>query len=238
MLWFNLTPGAGGAEGQAVPAARRVPPGDLVRGRSRRHRQHGLPRRRRPDLRPGHAGQPHVVLRQRAEVSARSRAARRRSSPASASPIATATACSTTPRASRCGSRSSRRRGNIRERVATMIQEQLRQAGITVDVVGLDPPAMFGRFGKGDYESIYYGFQASAFDPAMNLDFWLSGGSAHVWNLGRAGAVGADDRRPDAAAGRGPDARRAAAALRRGAEGLRREPARDLFRRARRCRSR
>jgi peptide/nickel transport system substrate-binding protein len=77
-------------------------------------------------------------------------------------------------------------RGNIRERTATMLQEQLRQAGIAVDVVGIDPASIFGRFGKGDYDSIYYGFQASAFDPAMNLDFWLSGGSGHVWNLGAA----------------------------------------------------
>ena len=75
-------------------------------------------------------------------------------------------------------------RGSIRERVATMLQEQLRLAGLTVDVAALDPQSLFGRFGKGDYESIYYGFQASAFDPAMNLDFWLSRGSAHVWNTG------------------------------------------------------
>ena len=73
---------------------------------------------------------------------------------------------------------------HIRERTATMVQEQLRQIGIAVDVVPLDPPALFARFGSGDYESIYYGFQASAFDPAMNLDLWLSGGSAHVWNVG------------------------------------------------------
>ena len=74
--------------------------------------------------------------------------------------------------------------GHIRERTATMIQEQLRQIGIGVDIVALDPQSIFGRFGKGDYESIYYGFQASAFDPAMNLDMWMSGGSGHVWNLG------------------------------------------------------
>ena len=30
--------------------------------------------------------------------------------------------------------------GNIRERVATVMQEQLRQAGIKIDIVGLDPP--------------------------------------------------------------------------------------------------
>jgi peptide/nickel transport system substrate-binding protein len=74
--------------------------------------------------------------------------------------------------------------GHIRERTATMIQEQLRQLGIGIDVVALDPPSIFGRFAKGDYESIYYGFQVSAFDPAMNLDMWMSGGSGHVWNVG------------------------------------------------------
>jgi len=77
-------------------------------------------------------------------------------------------------------------RGSIRERTVTMLQEQLRQVGVAIDVVGLDPNSLFGRFASGDYESIYFGFQASALDPAMNLDFWLSGGPAHVWNVGAA----------------------------------------------------
>jgi peptide/nickel transport system substrate-binding protein len=71
---------------------------------------------------------------------------------------------------------------NMRERVATLIQEQLKQVGIAVDVVPLDPPSLFARFNKGDYETIYFGFNASAFDPALNLDFWLSSGAEHVWN--------------------------------------------------------
>jgi peptide/nickel transport system substrate-binding protein len=74
---------------------------------------------------------------------------------------------------------------NIRERTAVVIQEQLRKAGIAVDVVGLDVPSMFGRFSSGDYESIYFGFQASALDPALNLDFWLSSGENHVWTAGQ-----------------------------------------------------
>ena len=74
--------------------------------------------------------------------------------------------------------------GTIRERTMTVIQEQLRLVGVAVDVASVDMPSLYGRFGKGDYESIYHGFQASAFDPAINLDFWLSGGSAHVWNVG------------------------------------------------------
>lgn len=72
--------------------------------------------------------------------------------------------------------------GHPRERVATMVQAQLKEIGLTVDVDPRDPPSIFDRYGRGQYESIYFGFQASALDPAMNLDFWLSSGSAHVWN--------------------------------------------------------
>lgn len=75
--------------------------------------------------------------------------------------------------------------GNIRERTVVVIQEQLRKAGIAVDVVGLEVQSMFGRFSSGDYESIYFGFQASSLDPALNLDFWLSGGNNHVWTAGQ-----------------------------------------------------
>jgi peptide/nickel transport system substrate-binding protein len=72
--------------------------------------------------------------------------------------------------------------GNIRERIATQIQEQLKLAGIAVDVVPLDTPGIFARFGQGDYDSILHGFQGSAYDPSLNLDFWESSGSTHVWN--------------------------------------------------------
>jgi peptide/nickel transport system substrate-binding protein len=39
---------------------------------------------------------------------------------------------------------------------------------------------------KGDYESIYFGVQASATDPALNADFWLSSGPFHFWNPSQA----------------------------------------------------
>jgi peptide/nickel transport system substrate-binding protein len=71
---------------------------------------------------------------------------------------------------------------HMRERVATMVQDQLKQVGIAVDVVALDPNALFDRYNHGDYETIYHGFQASAFDPALNMDFWLSSGASHWWN--------------------------------------------------------
>lgn len=75
--------------------------------------------------------------------------------------------------------------GHIRGKTAAVIQAQLKKVGITVDVVELDPASIFARYGAGDYDSIYYGFQASALDPAMNMDFWSSAGSNHVWNAGQ-----------------------------------------------------
>jgi peptide/nickel transport system substrate-binding protein len=72
--------------------------------------------------------------------------------------------------------------GHLRGRTAVALQAQLKKAGIAVDVVELDVPSIFGRYGKGDYESICFGLQASSLDPAMNLDFWLTSGVNHVWN--------------------------------------------------------
>ena len=74
----------------------------------------------------------------------------------------------------------------IRERTVALLQEQLRALGISLDVVGLDVGSIGKRWFGGDYDSIFHGFQASATDPAMNLDFWLSSGNSHFWNPGQA----------------------------------------------------
>jgi peptide/nickel transport system substrate-binding protein len=74
----------------------------------------------------------------------------------------------------------------IRERTVALLQEQLRLLGISLDIVGLDLGSIGKRWVTGDYDSIFHGFQASAIDPAMNLDFWLSSGNNHFWNPGQA----------------------------------------------------
>ena len=71
----------------------------------------------------------------------------------------------------------------LRERSAAVIQEHLRQVGIAVDIVTMDQRAMMNRWMAGDYESIYFGIQASA--PANNTDFWFSSGAFHLWNPGQ-----------------------------------------------------
>ena len=72
--------------------------------------------------------------------------------------------------------------GHIRGRTATVLQEQLRQIGLTVDVVTLDPGALAQRWDDGDYDSIYYGAQSSSTDPGLNSEFWLSSGGFHFWH--------------------------------------------------------
>ena len=42
---------------------------------------------------------------------------------------------------------------------------------------------MLQRMLKCDYDAIYMRVQASDLDPAGNMDFWLSSGSTHFWNL-------------------------------------------------------
>ena len=71
---------------------------------------------------------------------------------------------------------------HLRERVASVIQEQLRQLGIAADIVPLDPGGIGQRWKAGDYDAIYFGLQASSTDPALNPDFWLSSGPYHFWN--------------------------------------------------------
>ncbi len=76
--------------------------------------------------------------------------------------------------------------GHIRSRTATVLQEQLRQIGLSVDVVMLDPGALVKRWSDEDYDTIYFGVQASATDPALNPEFWFSSGHFHFWNPAQA----------------------------------------------------
>ena len=78
-------------------------------------------------------------------------------------------------------------KGNTeRERTSDMVREQLRQVGITVDVVKLDTASLRERLGAGDYDTMYYGVRFSSSDPGSYLPFWLSSGQAHFWNPSQA----------------------------------------------------
>jgi peptide/nickel transport system substrate-binding protein len=70
----------------------------------------------------------------------------------------------------------------LRERGAAVIAADLQKAGVTVDVVALDPPALVERITTGAYDAVYFAVSAGDIDPSANLDYWLSSGSFHVWN--------------------------------------------------------
>jgi len=70
----------------------------------------------------------------------------------------------------------------IRVRAAEVIASDLEDAGLTVNVVPLDPPALVARLEKGDYDAAYFTASTSDTDPSVNLDYWLSAGSFHVWH--------------------------------------------------------
>jgi peptide/nickel transport system substrate-binding protein len=54
--------------------------------------------------------------------------------------------------------------------------------GLGVDVVALDVGALVQRWSLGDYDTIYFGVQSSATDPALSPQLWLSSGNYHFWN--------------------------------------------------------
>ena len=85
--------------------------------------------------------------------------------------------------------------GHLRERVASVLQEQLRQLGIAVDIVPLDPKGLHQRWIAGDYDAIYFGLQTSSTDP--DPDFWLSSGPFHFWNPAQASPATSWERRID-----------------------------------------
>lgn len=69
------------------------------------------------------------------------------------------------------------------ERGTTVLREQAAMAGIALDIVPLEIGALVERLESCNYDAIYMRVLATDLDPASNLDFWLSSGSAHVWNM-------------------------------------------------------
>ena len=70
-----------------------------------------------------------------------------------------------------------------RERMATMIQEDLQKIGIHVNVVTLDFPSLIERITQTfDYEAILLGLTNVDLDPSEQMNVWLSSSDNHEWN--------------------------------------------------------
>jgi peptide/nickel transport system substrate-binding protein len=70
-----------------------------------------------------------------------------------------------------------------RERMATMIQDDLQKIGIHVNVVTLDFPSLIARMTQSfDYEAILLGLTNVGLDPNEQMNVWLSSSENHQWN--------------------------------------------------------
>jgi len=70
-----------------------------------------------------------------------------------------------------------------RERMATMIQQDLRALGITVNVVTLDFPSLIQRITQDfNYEAVLLGLVNVELDPNEQMNVWLSSSDTHQWN--------------------------------------------------------
>ncbi len=69
------------------------------------------------------------------------------------------------------------------ERGAQVLKESFERIGVAMDLVPMEPGALIERMLAGNFEAIFFNYLTTDPDPAMQRDFWLSSGSAHIWNL-------------------------------------------------------
>jgi peptide/nickel transport system substrate-binding protein len=70
-----------------------------------------------------------------------------------------------------------------RERMATLIQQDLAEIGIKLNVVTLDFPSLIDRMTNTyNYEACLLGFVNDDIDPNSEMNVWLSSSENHQWN--------------------------------------------------------
>ncbi len=66
---------------------------------------------------------------------------------------------------------------------AAVLRDYAKAVGIALDVVGMEVAALIARVTKCDYDAVYMRALMTDLDPGLSLDFWLSSGDAHIWNM-------------------------------------------------------
>jgi peptide/nickel transport system substrate-binding protein len=75
-----------------------------------------------------------------------------------------------------------------RAKIATLIQDDLKQLGMTVHVVPLEFRAVVDRLTNTlNYEASIMGLGSGDTDPTAEMNVWLSTGGTHLWHLSQAG---------------------------------------------------
>ena len=71
-----------------------------------------------------------------------------------------------------------------REKISTIIQEDLKQVGITVPIASLEFRTMMDRiFDTYNYEVAVMTLASGDIDPNSERNVWTVNGSTHLWNL-------------------------------------------------------
>ena len=69
------------------------------------------------------------------------------------------------------------------ERGTAVVRDELARVGIALEIAPLELGALVKRLQACDYDAMYYRPVMTDLDPAGNLDFWLSSGPSHFWNM-------------------------------------------------------
>jgi peptide/nickel transport system substrate-binding protein len=69
------------------------------------------------------------------------------------------------------------------ERGTTVVRDELAGVGIALEIAPLEQGTLIQRLQACDYDAMYFRPVFNDLDPAGNLDFWLSSGPTHFWNM-------------------------------------------------------
>jgi peptide/nickel transport system substrate-binding protein len=73
-----------------------------------------------------------------------------------------------------------------RVKMATLLQDDLKNIGIRVQVVSLEFRALLDRvLNSREYEACILGLVSGDVDPNPEMNVWLSSGGSHLWNPGQ-----------------------------------------------------
>ena len=69
------------------------------------------------------------------------------------------------------------------ERGTTVLREYAGMIGVALEIVPMEVAALVPRIESCDHDAVYMRPLMTDLDPAGNMDFWLSSGANHYWNM-------------------------------------------------------
>ena len=69
------------------------------------------------------------------------------------------------------------------EKGATVIRDYAKAIGIALDIAALEAGTLFTRVESCNYDAAYIRPLMTDLDPALGMDYWLTSGGTHLWNM-------------------------------------------------------